>query len=410
MTQQTTDSPIRVNAPAATVGGAVVDVAAALAESNQLSRAISEVNDLLIQAVNVRNAAMAHLSENPEDAHEAGEAVALARRALGELQDAKSSSAAGYGRRPDVAQLVNQVGGAVQHANTSVHGHEGGTASAATKKALIHTAAASSGAVEVARKPAASIIPNFMRPARSRDVDDDDDRDTGERNRPRNPVAAGWNRLRNDQGAVGGAARAVEGGVRGTARAAGFVVSGEAAESAATATSIGVDGAAAILQGDREGIDREGQRWGRGVRNVLRDDLGVDGNTAQAAGRAVTVAAQTAGRAGAVVTDTARNAGAATANAARAANRARDDASDRLGDQIARRDNFGRQLDSVIGVFSHYRLFDTDRDGKVELHEVREALEKRGIKMSDIDTNRDGDITAQEMQAALRRKGLIPQR
>ena len=68
---------------------------------------------------------------------------------------------------------------------------------------------------------------------------------------------------------------------------------------------------------------------------------------------------------------------------------------------------FGRQINELLGNFQNHaglrQRFDTDRDGRVELHEVIDKLAGWGIRgMSDVDTNRDGDITMQELAAAMR--------
>lgn len=73
---------------------------------------------------------------------------------------------------------------------------------------------------------------------------------------------------------------------------------------------------------------------------------------------------------------------------------------------------FGKALDKQLGDLSankkYAAFYDTDKDGKVELHEVRDLLAKRGItNLSQIDLDRNG-VSAPEIYAAVTKHKPAP--
>lgn len=377
-----------------------------VSQDAELSRALAEANDLLMQASNARNAALAHLSENPDDVAEAQEAVEFAQRTVRELQAARNGGSSG-GRRPDVTQMLNQLGGVVQHAQNNVGSHEAGSPSGATRKILIHNPVDAKNDANKRPQAASPNVQAAVRRAlgiREPEPEEDDSRQQrrgGVFGAVGSTVAGGWRRMRDDDGVVGVAARTVDGTVRTVGRGVQFVASGEAGRSAGTAADITGDGARAIMRGDREASDREAQRFGRGMRNVLRDDLGIDAGVAQTVGRATTEVAQTGGRLAAsgveVVRETAGRSqrmvdrGVLEARLFFPVNGLNDD-----------------QWKNVRGASG--RKLDLDGDGKVEVSEIRWHLNQVGVIRSEHIGNGDANITGAELTALLRRLPNMPTR
>lgn len=166
------------------------------------------------------------------------------------------------------------------------------------------------------------------------------------------------------------------------------------------------EGASGIASGNVNESDRGALATGRGVRNVLRDDLGLNADLAQAVGSTTTTVLKKTGRAAIVVRDT-------TVGAARYVGDKADDARDLAADKYQMMWQFGRELNQLLGGLQANAktrvMYDTDKDGKVELHEVVGVLGKYGIKdMKNVDFNGDGNITYAEIGAAIKSRGKPP--
>lgn len=169
----------------------------------------------------------------------------------------------------------------------------------------------------------------------------------------------------------------------------------EIVSTAGTAYQKVTGGAAAISSGDVAGADKAAQDTGRGVRNTLRDDIGVNATVAELGGKAVHNVLWAGGRAGTAVANTG------------------DAARDLAADKYQMMWKFGRELNQLVGGLQQNAktraLYDTDKDGKVELHEVVNKLKSYGIHdMKNVDFNNDGNITYAEIGAAIKSRGKAP--
>lgn len=188
-----------------------------------------------------------------------------------------------------------------------------------------------------------------------------------------------------------------------------------------TAANRFAQGIYAMATDDTEGAERAAVSVGRGVKNTL-EEAGLDRDDAQRIGASVSQALRGGARAVGAAHDVAEDVAARTQRAQRAADEAVrgagrwiDDRRDQSADAVARRDNFGRELNQLLGSFQADRrfnaMFDKDRDGKIELHELRDVLKnKYGIdEIRDVST--DGDISRQELMSKIARGPVkAPQR
>lgn len=306
--------------------------------------ALQRAQELLTIAQQMRDEAYAQLLDYPETAQDAARTVQLAMHTVREIQDINRSP-----RRHDGSQLTQKIQtltNAVNHTANAVHDHDGVGTSSVAKRTAYYVA------TQPARKrtpePQAPRRPRRHRRERHDDDDDDNDRHTQRTNRHEPGERASPSTVRHMVDTVMQAQNAALG-------ALGFRSPWVASLGASmqTGTAVASAGAAAIIRGDREDSDTAALATGRGVRNVMRDDLGLPGAVAQFFGRTTTVALQTGGRVG-----------AGAVNAA-------DDARDLAMDLTAGWGTLGRQLRPLIEQMQAYKqIFDTDRDGRAELHEI----------------------------------------
>lgn len=388
----------------AVVAEAARDSAEAAVSLRELSVAEILANDLLAQASRALDLASLHYAEAPEDVHAAQAAVLEAKQTLQAIQNAQRTGDRGaHGRATDrIANLATTV----QAATSAVSEHEAGTSASTSKKAAIASAATQAAA---ANKSIAARVRSFVMgdnddeivivarrraaAAEQERINNDDEHYVGER---------GHRRQRKATSRGGRAATSVLGAVIGEAEA------DEVVSTAGTAAQRTAEGAAAVASGDVRAIDRTGLTFGRGVKNALNDTGLVSADTAQTIGHAATVTAQTAGRGIATVRNTAVGAAVAVRDSA-------DDLRDAAADRYQRMWQYGRELDQLKGIYQNNArtraLFDTDRDGRVELHEIVNKLKQFGIHdMKNVDYNGDGNITAQEVATAIRTRGQNPNR
>lgn len=341
---------------------------------NDNSAAMTQANDLLLQACRTRDAAYNHLADNPEDAQEAEDAVALALKTLADLQAAKRSGQGG--QSANIAQLLSTLTNTVTAASNHVADHEAGSESSTTKRLLIHTSPQEQQAAR--KRPISYCPPRKPNCPVVRDADDEREQPKGSFMRTVRSTAVGSWAMDTVDGAVDTGRKVV--------RRVSRVVR---------------DTTEAVVTTGTGAIGGVGEEFGE-----LGNDLSRRAGTAQRlSSRAIDAVGRgdwdTATRTGGVIVDaTVRNLREAPGRAAKSA----EDIADHARDGWAMRDHYGKELNGVIGVFSYYHLFDTDRDGKTELFEVRDALAKRGIKL---DLNGDGEITAPEAKQALIRAHLI---
>lgn len=112
--------------------------------------------------------------------------------------------------------------------------------------------------------------------------------------------------------------------------------------------------------------------------------------------------------------DAMETAGHAVADAGRRTARAADDVRDRAEDATIGTmpwDKWGKELrEDVANLqrnYAKYSKLDTDHDGKIELHELRNALKRKGVdEIKDVDTNHDGKVSTQELMAKIAGVGL----
>lgn len=190
----------------------------------------------------------------------------------------------------------------------------------------------------------------------------------------------------------------------------------EVVSTVATAAETSFTGAGAIFVGDGKGADKAAQAMGRGVRNVIRDDLKIDaafdyvgetlgtdqylGKSAvgETLGKATHTVLWAGGRAGTAVSQTVQAGGAAVASAwnymtgseAKAATPAKPGLS-----------KFELEVAQATGL-------DKNKDGRFDGQETAAAkalarkLNAMGVTMANADKDHNGDISAVELGNAIR--------
>lgn len=383
-----------------------------LLQSPEVKAALQQLSQLAGQANEAARVADDHTAENPEaerDAQRAREAADIAVNGQAAIK-----SAARSGDRSAVTGAVQRSLGnartAVTNAVDIAEDHEHATVGGSSERTA-H--GASIKAKEQAKEQSKKKISEPVAKKNKVRDHDDDEPTPQERARAKKEAAQKRHRGENDSNdehddevgkgktrrhrkatSTGGrkATRIIANGTMG-------LISEEAADEIVSTAGTGVqrmsEGAAGFTSGDVKKSDEGALATGRGVRNMLRDDLGVNGTVAQGLGRATTVTLQTAGRAGAAVANTA------------------DDARDLAADKYQMMWRYGRELNQLLGGLQGNAktraMYDTDKDGKVELHEVVNKLKTYGITdMKNIDFNGDGNITYAEIGAAIKSRGKPP--
>lgn len=397
MSLETTVQPIE---PAMTPHEDAARDAAALDMDMQI--ALTSANNLLAIALQTLSQASGNDDQNPEDVRQAQDTVLMAQQTVREIREIVQGQRRGDARA--VSSKISTLNTAVVTISNEVEAHDGAVTGEATKRNARQAevneskknAASKAGAAALYR-PRTSAGSAIQRHADG----EDDDSPTAIRAR-RHRGENDDNDTRDNE--VGKGARRRERKATSSAgRQATRILSGVMAEdtadeivsTAGTAVENTASGAVAIISGDREGSDKAALTQGRGVRNVLRDDLGLNEDVAQTLGRATTVTLTTAGRAGMALRDSAV------------------DARDTAADLYEMTGKLGRELNDIRVQFQNNaalrKQFDTDRDGTVELHEIVDKLGTFGITdMRNIDFNGDGDITMLEVAAAIRSRGNPP--
>lgn len=362
--------------------------------------ALDQANELLTLALNTQRAAYDHLAEAPDDVTDANNAVQQAQQTVQQLRDIASGRSKGNAR--DIAGKISTLASVVTQAAGEVVEHEAGTSSdsakrlaheAQLKEARDHQAAMAaagrkSKAPRIHHAPAARpLSPEQERQRRYRgEHDGNDERDqevgVGARRRARKATS--------------------EGGRRAT-RVLSHVMAEDTADEIVSTVGTGAQrmgqGASGFMSGDAHASDQGALAVGRGVRNVLRDDLGIlSAENAQTVGHAATVTLQTAGRGAVAVRNSAVAVGSAIATTA-------DDARDRSVSYALTWTTLGKEINDLLPILqksSFAKGLDTDKDGKVELNEVMAMLRKAGITdMKAIDRDHNGDISTQELVPVL---------
>lgn len=370
------------------------------ADDMDMQMALAQARDLQARASMTLNAAYANIAEAPEDVNDAAAAVVLATATLARINELAKDKTRGNEARGIVNSLLSSTSASVNIASAEVEAHDAETSSDVAKRTA-HEASIHEKSKKANGKAAGP--KSLPKPKTRSDSDDGSPADRAraafiKRQRGENDD----NDERDDE--VGkGKKRRVRKATSGTGRQVTRVLSGlmdedkadEVVSTVGTAYTTGTDGAAAIARGDVRGSDKAALGWGRGVRNVIRDDLGMDGDLAQGVGRATTVTLQTAGRAGSAVVNTA------------------DDVRDAAADKYQLMWQYGRELNQLLGGLQANAktraMYDTDKDGKVELHEVVGKLKSYGISdIKNIDFNGDSNITYAEIGAAIKARGQKP--
>lgn len=127
MHPQTTVEPAHaVSAPSAPVAGREAS------SGVEAQLALSLANDLLSQALATRDAAYAHLAENPDDVSDANAAVQAAQQTVNEIREIARGQRRGDLTR--VNQLLNSLNIVVRSATDEVNDHDGASAGEAVKR------------------------------------------------------------------------------------------------------------------------------------------------------------------------------------------------------------------------------------------------------------------------------------
>lgn len=341
------------------------------------SWAEATANDLLLLAMQIRDLAEHHATEAPEDFQEAQAAVAQAKQTLTQIQISPRTGA----NARQAFKLVSQLSTTVSAVAATIVDHEAGTPTSITRKAQLTAATYAKPAqpktqpLLLAPKVVGCVAPVMSVPLLEMLAQ---------------PVSP-----RKATGYVSEQIVAMLGNITTTP------VADEVVSTVATGGETVVQGVAAVAAGEEKAVEASGLRFGRGVRNVLRDDLGLNATVAQTIGHAATVTTQTVGKGLAFARNSVVSGvmyvGDSVADATAGA---RDYAESwtELGDALEKiRDEVQR---SSMGA-----ALDHNNDGIVRLCEITETLHAMGISdLKTIDSNQDFSVSMRELQAALTRQ------
>lgn len=192
---------------------------------------------------------------------------------------------------------------------------------------------------------------------------------------------------------------------------------GDTTIAARTGAETGLGGALRVVT--LQGREEDATAFARGVSRRLQL-TGMNEDQAEAVGHQVgdvlRTGARMSDRTGEAVDRTraqaeaaARAAAAEAARRGRAAGRAADDARDAAADRLAAMGRMGQGLAGVRQMIQNdpglRAIFDTDRDGKAELHEIRDTLKNSyGVRnMDQLDRDNNDRITLADVRAVVRR-------
>lgn len=385
----------------------------ALMPDLEMEMLAAQARDLLARAGATLNAAYANLAEAPDDVADAAAAVAVAKETETRISAMAKDRTRGHDARGLANTMLSNTSACLNQAAAEVDAHEAGNSCESAKRTAHQ---ASLNAKEAAKHKVKTVEAKHS-PKKKPLFDDDEDDAPGSRlKQQRQARQAGENdgnderdnyvgkgkyrRPRKATSEYGRKATRVLGGVMGED------VADEIVSTAGTGAQRMTEGATGIMTGDVKASDRGAKSTARGVRNVLRDDLGLDAEFSETVGRTTGVVLKQAGRGAIVVRDTAVGATKYVGDKA-------DDARDLAADNYHKMWKFGRELNQLIGGLQANAktraMYDTDKDGKVELHEVVGVLGRYGIKdMKNVDFNGDGNITYAEIGAAIKSRGKPP--
>jgi DNA-binding Lrp family transcriptional regulator len=178
------------------------------------------------------------------------------------------------------------------------------------------------------------------------------------------------------------------------------VTSSMLSQKAATATKTMGQGLTAMASGDIKAAEKEALSVGRGTKNTL-EKIGLDKETAQTIGSAVTSTLKVGAVAGVALVQTAQDIKDVASNAlngAKIAWNAKDDIAKQVGDLKAKGWD-GFVVKDAAG--KDKKLFELTGDKDKDVANIRNALAKAGVNLADFDADKSGSISGKELTDAM---------